>query len=75
MELVGYVHISGSPRLSFDVIHNSLGEKRELHPLCAYVVAGTQDLRPHINKVLVMRVRKNLYDTMVTTCSQSRMSS
>jgi hypothetical protein len=73
---IGYVHISGSPCLSFDVIRDSLGEKRELHPLCAYVVAGTQAPRTHINNVLVMKVRKNLYSyNMVTSCSQSRMFS
>ena len=56
-----YIHISGSPCLSFDVIRDSHGEKRELHPLCAYVVAGTQAPRTHINNLLVMKVRNNLY--------------
>jgi ribosome assembly protein RRB1 len=55
------IYVSGSPCLSFDIIHDSLGEKRELHPLCAYVVAGTQAARTHTNNVLVMKVRKNWY--------------
>jgi hypothetical protein len=67
-----YIHISGFPCLSFDVIRDSLGEKRDLHPLCAYVVAGTQAPRTHINNLLVMKVRNNLYVyNMVTSCTQS----
>jgi hypothetical protein len=43
-----------------------------LHPLCAYVVAGTQAPRTHINNLLVMKVRNNLYGyNMVMSCRQS----
>jgi len=66
------MRISGFPCLSFDVICDNLGEKRDLHPLSAYVVAGTQAPRTHINNLLVMKVRNNLFVyNMVTNCAQS----
>jgi hypothetical protein len=64
-----FLYVSGSPCLSFDIIRDNLGEKRELHPLCAYVVAGTQAARTHTNNVLVMKVRKDpLLYSIVASC-------
>ncbi|PNF41437.1 hypothetical protein B7P43_G13794 [Cryptotermes secundus] len=53
---------TGSPCLSFDVILDGLGAARELHPLCAYVVAGTQAARTHTNNILVMKM-SNMHKT------------
>ncbi|XP_069701491.1 glutamate-rich WD repeat-containing protein 1 [Periplaneta americana] len=53
---------AGSPCLSFDIVHDTLGEKRETHPMCAYIVAGTQSARTHTNNILVMKM-SNMHKT------------
>ncbi|XP_052860050.1 glutamate-rich WD repeat-containing protein 1 [Anopheles cruzii] len=47
---------TGSPCLSFDVVHDPLGEDREEFPLTAFLVAGTQAARTHVNSVIVMKM-------------------
>ncbi|KAL5018367.1 hypothetical protein ScPMuIL_004089 [Solemya velum] len=47
---------TGAPCLSFDVIHDNLGESRENHPLTCYVASGTQSERGHSNHVIVMKM-------------------
>lgn len=48
---------TGAPCLSFDVIQDNLGDDRaDNFPLTAYVVAGTQAQRLHINNVIVMKM-------------------
>ncbi|KAJ9592778.1 hypothetical protein L9F63_015556, partial [Diploptera punctata] len=47
---------AGSPCLSFDIIKDNLGDKRDVYPLTAYIVAGSQSDRTHMNNVLVMKV-------------------
>lgn len=41
---------TGAPCLSFDIIHDDLGDSRETFPLTGYIVAGTQAARTHVNK-------------------------
>lgn len=41
---------TGAPCLSFDIIHDDLGDARETFPLTGYIVAGTQAARTHVNK-------------------------
>lgn len=47
---------TGSPCLSFDVIRDQLGDDRSKYPVTAYIVAGTQADRTHLNSVIVMRM-------------------
>uniref|UniRef100_A0AAG5DHD7 Glutamate-rich WD repeat-containing protein 1 n=1 Tax=Anopheles atroparvus TaxID=41427 RepID=A0AAG5DHD7_ANOAO len=47
---------TGAPCLSFDVVQDPLGENREKFPLTAFVVAGTQADRTHVNSVIVMKM-------------------
>jgi len=47
---------TGAPCLSFDVLHDSLGETREEYPLTMYLVAGSQAERAHVNNVIVMKL-------------------
>lgn len=44
---------TGAPCLSFDIIKDDLGDSRETYPLTAYMVAGTQAARTHINKYII----------------------
>lgn len=60
---------TGAPCLSFDVIKDALGEKREDFPLTCYVVCGTQGERGHINHVIVMKM-SNLHKTTNTQKSE-----
>uniref|UniRef100_A0A1L8DX85 Glutamate-rich WD repeat-containing protein 1 n=1 Tax=Nyssomyia neivai TaxID=330878 RepID=A0A1L8DX85_9DIPT len=53
---------TGAPCLSFDIIPDDLGERREEFPLTAYLVAGTQAARTHVNNVIVMKM-SNLHRT------------
>lgn len=48
--------VSGFPCLSFDVIRDNLGEKRQTFPLTAYCVSGTQADRSHTNNVVVFKL-------------------
>lgn len=47
---------TGAPCLSFDVIADELGDNREEYPLTAYMVAGTQAARTHVNNLIVMKM-------------------
>ncbi|XP_055919057.1 glutamate-rich WD repeat-containing protein 1 [Eupeodes corollae] len=53
---------TGAPCLSFDIIPDELGESREKYPLTAYMVAGTQASRTHVNNLIVMKMN-NLHKT------------
>lgn len=53
---------TGAPCLSFDIINDELGDGRDQFPLTAYIVAGTQAARTHVNNVIVMRM-SNLHRT------------
>lgn len=41
---------TGAPCLSFDIIPDQLGAKRETYPMSCYIVAGTQAAKAHVNK-------------------------
>lgn len=43
---------TGAPCLSFDVIHDQLGDGRETFPMSGYIVAGTQAARTHVNRLV-----------------------
>lgn len=49
-----------NPCLSFDVLNDNLGEKREQTPLTAYLVGGTQVEKMNQNQLIVMRL-SNMY--------------
>lgn len=53
---------TGAPCLSFDIIPDGLGQNREQFPMTAFVVAGTQAARAHVNSVIVMKM-SNLHRT------------
>ncbi|EDW85694.1 uncharacterized protein Dwil_GK23014 [Drosophila willistoni] len=53
---------TGAPCLSFDIIPDELGKGRESFPLTAYIVAGTQAARTHVNNLIVMKM-SNLHKT------------
>lgn len=53
---------TGAPCLSFDIVPDPLGEDRETFPLTAFMVAGTQAARTHVNSVIVMKM-SNLHRT------------
>ncbi|KAH8372756.1 hypothetical protein KR009_004455 [Drosophila setifemur] len=53
---------TGAPCLSFDVIPDELGQGRESFPMTAYIVAGTQAARTHVNNLIVMKM-SNLHKT------------
>ncbi|XP_055685798.1 glutamate-rich WD repeat-containing protein 1 [Lutzomyia longipalpis] len=53
---------TGAPCLSFDIIPDDLGERREEFPLTSYLVAGTQAARTHVNNVIIMKM-SNLHRT------------
>lgn len=53
---------TGAPCLSFDIIPDTFGNNREIYPLSAYLVAGTQAASSHINNVIVMKMH-NLHRT------------
>lgn len=53
---------TGAPCLSFDVVPDELGAGRENFPLTAYMVAGTQAARTHVNNLIVMKM-SNLHKT------------
>ncbi|XP_055534972.1 glutamate-rich WD repeat-containing protein 1 [Wyeomyia smithii] len=53
---------TGAPCLSFDIIPDPLGEDREKFPLTAFLVAGTQAARTHVNNVIIMKM-SNLHRT------------
>ncbi|XP_013099644.1 glutamate-rich WD repeat-containing protein 1 [Stomoxys calcitrans] len=57
---------TGAPCLSFDIIPDELGTDREQFPLTAYMVAGTQAARTHINNLIVMKMH-NLHKTQAGT--------
>lgn len=41
---------TGAPCLSFDVVPDQLGAKRDTYPMSCYIVAGTQAAKAHVNK-------------------------
>lgn len=41
---------TGAPCLSFDILQDNLGSNRDAYPLTAYIVAGTQAAKAHVNK-------------------------
>ena len=49
--------------MSFDILEDSLGEKREDFPLTCYIVSGSQAEKGHSNHVIVMKM-SNLHKTM-----------
>ena len=53
---------TGAPCLSFDIISDTFGNNREIYPLSAYLVAGTQAASSHINNLIVMKMH-NLHRT------------
>ncbi|EDV59870.1 glutamate-rich WD repeat-containing protein 1 [Drosophila erecta] len=53
---------TGAPCLSFDVIPDELGTGRQSFPMTAYIVAGTQASRAHVNNLIVMKM-SNLHKT------------
>ncbi|KAH8272623.1 hypothetical protein KR018_010189 [Drosophila ironensis] len=53
---------TGAPCLSFDIIADELGDNRESFPMTAYIVAGTQAARTHVNNLIVMKM-SNLHRT------------
>ncbi|BFG03282.1 glutamate-rich WD repeat-containing protein 1 [Drosophila madeirensis] len=53
---------TGAPCLSFDVVPDELGKSRESFPMTAYIVAGTQAARTHVNNLIVMKM-SNLHRT------------
>lgn len=51
---------TGAPCLSFDVIQDNLGENRESFPMTAYIVAGTQAAKAHVNRyIFVMKILRS----------------
>uniref|UniRef100_A0A1B0D5R1 Glutamate-rich WD repeat-containing protein 1 n=1 Tax=Phlebotomus papatasi TaxID=29031 RepID=A0A1B0D5R1_PHLPP len=53
---------TGAPCLSFDIIPDDLGDRRDQFPLTGFLVAGTQAARTHVNNVIVMKM-SNLHRT------------
>ncbi|XP_026480379.1 glutamate-rich WD repeat-containing protein 1 isoform X2 [Ctenocephalides felis] len=53
---------TGAPCLSFDIINDQLGNKRETFPLTCYLAAGTQAAKTHVNSLIVMKLH-NLHRT------------
>ena len=47
---------TGAPCLSFDILHDSLGESRTDYPMTAYVVAGTQAEQKKQNFIILMKM-------------------
>lgn len=41
---------TGAPCLSFDIIVDDLGNNRSTYPMTAYIVAGTQAAKAHVNR-------------------------
>nr|CAD7428415.1 unnamed protein product [Timema monikensis] len=61
---------TGNPCLSFDIIRDNLGEKREEFPLTAYVVGGTQAAKARSNSVLVVKASVHQGAPLVATWSE-----
>lgn len=47
---------TGAPCLSFDILRDHLGDNRDSYPLSAFIVAGTQAARTHVNNVMVIKM-------------------
>lgn len=43
---------TGAPCLSFDVVIDELGNDRDAFPMTAYMVAGTQAAKAHVNRLV-----------------------
>lgn len=41
---------TGAPCLSFDIVVDDLGSNRSTYPMTAYIVAGTQAAKAHVNR-------------------------
>lgn len=54
--------ITGAPCLSFDILSDTLGEKREEFPLTCYGVSGSQSAKGQQNHVIVLKM-SNLHRT------------
>lgn len=67
----------GAPCLSFDILRDDLGERREEFPMTCYLVAGTQSDKSKSNEVIVLkltnmnRVRKKVKDDESDSDSES----
>ena len=48
--------VVGAPCLSFDIVDDDLGGKREAYPHTCFLVSGTQAARSHTNNVIVMKM-------------------
>lgn len=46
---------TGAPCLSFDIIRDELGDNRDAFPMTAYMVAGTQAAKAHVNRYLFIQ--------------------
>ncbi|CAG0920058.1 unnamed protein product [Notodromas monacha] len=53
---------AGSPCLSFDIVRDSMGEKRVTYPMSACIVAGTQADHQHDNNLLLLKLG-NMHQT------------
>lgn len=51
-----FIPVSENACLSFDVVHDNLGEKREQSPFTCYLVGGTQVEKLNQNQLIVMRL-------------------
>ncbi|XP_071965968.1 glutamate-rich WD repeat-containing protein 1-like [Antedon mediterranea] len=61
---------TGDPCLSFDVIRDQLGNDRSTYPHTAYLVAGTQAEKAHLNSIIVMKM-SNLFSNCKDPSSDS----
>ncbi|CAH1757795.1 16168_t:CDS:2 [Entrophospora sp. SA101] len=44
------------PCLSFDILHDNLGEDRKMYPATVYLVGGTQADKPKNNELMIMKI-------------------
>ena len=64
---------AGAPCLSFDIIRDKMGDKRETFPLTAYCVSGTQASSSHTNNVVVFKM-SNLHKSKTKTDENDELS-
>ncbi|XP_039191007.1 glutamate-rich WD repeat-containing protein 1 [Crotalus tigris] len=60
---------TGAPCLSFDILHDALGDNRTSYPLSLFLCAGTQAETAQANRLLVMKMH-NLHGTK-SACKNS----
>jgi ribosome assembly protein RRB1 len=51
-----HAYLTGAPCLSFDILLDTLGDKREEFPLTCYGVSGSQSAKGHQNHVIVLKM-------------------